>query len=52
VGLLSECYYSGKFKLLLPVMGRYDLTANWDGFGEAESAVGYNSLVLLDLLEN
>ncbi len=51
-GLLTECYYSGKFKLLLPDMGSYDLTANWDGFGAAESAVGYNSLILLELLEN
>jgi hypothetical protein len=51
-GLLSECYYSGKFKLLLPAMGSYDLTVNWDGFGAAESAVGYNSSILLELLED
>jgi hypothetical protein len=49
---LSECYYSGKFKLLLPDMGSYDLTTNWDGFGAAESDVGYNSSILLELLEN
>jgi hypothetical protein len=51
-GLLSECYYSGKFKLLLPAMGSYDLTVNWDGFCAAESAVGYNSSILLELLED
>lgn len=48
-GLLSECYYSGKFKLLLPRMASYDLTANWEGFRAAESGVGYNSSILLEL---
>ncbi len=50
--LLSECYYSGKFKLLLPGMGSYDLTANWEGLGASESAVGYNSSILFELLED
>lgn len=29
-GLLSECYYSGEFKLLLPDKDTYDLTASWE----------------------
>jgi hypothetical protein len=51
-GLFSECYYSGNFKLLLPDMGSYDLTASWQGFAASESAVGYNSSVLFELLED
>ena len=43
---------NGKFKQLLSDTGNYDLTENWDGFGAAESTVGYNSSILLELLEN
>ncbi len=54
--LLSTCYYSGKFKLLLPDMettnmGTYDLTATWENFGAAEQEVEYNSTVLFELTE-
>ncbi len=48
-GLLSECYYSGKFKLLLPHRANYDLKANWEGFVASEAAVTYNSSILLEL---
>jgi hypothetical protein len=50
--LLPECYYSGKFKLLLPDMGTYDLTSTWERFSADEPAVGYNSSILLELLED
>jgi hypothetical protein len=54
--LTSPCYYSGGFKLLLPDMGPYDLTATWTdieegSFGAAESAVKYNSTVLFELIK-
>jgi len=51
VDLLSECYFSGKFKLLLPDRGTYDLTATWDSFDAEMSPVEYNSTVLLELIE-
>jgi hypothetical protein len=50
--LLSECYYSGNFKLLLADMGRYDLEATWDNFSAAMPTVEYNSTVLLELTED
>ena len=51
-GLLSECYYSGKFKLLMADMGRYDLEATWDNFSAAMPTVEYNSTVFLELTED
>jgi hypothetical protein len=50
VELLSTCYYSGKFKLLLSAKETYDLTATWENFG-SEQAVEYNSTVLFELTE-
>ena len=50
-GLLSECYYSGKFKLLLPEKGFYDLTATWEGYSDEMSEVEYNSAVFFELVE-
>ena len=48
-GLLSECYYSGKFKLLLQEKEFYDLTATWEGYSDEESDVKYNSTVFFEL---
>ncbi len=50
-GLLSECYYSGKFKLLLPEKDTYDLAATWQGFSDEVLEVEYNSTVLFELVE-
>jgi hypothetical protein len=47
--LLSECYYSGKFKLLLPEKEPYDLTATWEGCRDEMSRVEYNSIVFFEL---
>ena len=51
VDLLSECYYSGKFKLLLREKEIYDLTATWKGFTDEMSEVEYNSTVFFELVE-
>ena len=47
--LLSECYYSGKFKLLLQEKEFYDLTATWEGYSDEETDVKYNSTVFFEL---
>jgi hypothetical protein len=49
--LSSECYYGGKFKLLLPEKDTYDLTATWEGFSDEVLDVEYNSTVFFELLE-
>lgn len=51
VDLLSECYYSGKFKLLLREKETYDLAATWKGFTDEMSEVEYNSTVFFELVE-
>jgi len=50
--LLSECYYSGSFKLLLSDMAIYDLEATWENFSAALTTVEYNSTVLFELTED
>ncbi len=50
-GLSSECYYGGKFKLLLPEKDTYDLTATWERFSDEVLDVEYNSTVFFELLE-
>jgi len=50
--LLSECYYSGSFKLLLSDMVSYDLEATWENFNAAMPTVENNSTVLLVLTED
>ena len=50
--LLSECYYSGSFKLLLSDMATYDLEATWENFSAALPTVEYNSTVFLELTED
>ncbi len=51
VGLGEECYYRGKFKLLLPEQEDYDVKASWGTFAAVEPAVPFNSTVLLELLQ-
>jgi len=50
-GLLSECYYSGKFKLLLPEKETYKLTAIWEEYSDEMSGMEYNSTVFFELVE-
>lgn len=47
----STCYYSGKYKLILPDLGLYDVSASWDGLRATEVDVSYNAALLLELRE-
>lgn len=47
----STCYYSGKYKLVLPDLGLYDVSASWEGLSATEVDVSYNTALLMELLE-
>jgi hypothetical protein len=47
--LSASCYYRGRFKLLLPNAGVYDLDAYWDNFRAEIQDVGDQSSVLMEL---
>jgi hypothetical protein len=49
--LSGSCYYRGRFKLLLPDPGIYDLDAYWDAFRAEKQDVGDQSSVLMELAE-
>lgn len=48
-GLQSSCYYSGRFKLLLPAPGIYYLDANWGALVSEEIGAEDQDVVLLEL---
>ena len=50
-GLQSSCYYSGRFKLLLPGPGTYYLDANWGAWVSEEIEAEDQDVVLLELLK-
>lgn len=49
IELLSECYYSGSFKLLMSDMATYDLEATWENLSVIMPAIEYNATVFLEL---